>query len=78
MLHIYGSKYTYDENLFGYWLKDQFHFQRNHYDRIVHCSFSLLLAYPMRDFFMNKMQFSNWGCWVLLIKFTLSFFAFTS
>lgn len=51
MLHIYGSKYTYAENLFGYWLKDQFHFQRNHYDRIVHCSFSLLLAYPMRDFF---------------------------
>ncbi|MCX8471494.1 MAG: DUF2238 domain-containing protein [Chitinophagaceae bacterium] len=21
---------------------------------------------------MNKMQFPNWGCWVLLIKFTLS------
>ena len=21
---------------------------------------------------MNKIQFSNWGCWVLLIKFTLS------
>ncbi len=21
---------------------------------------------------MNKIQFSNWGCWVLIIKFTLS------
>ena len=73
MLHIYGSKYTYDENLFGYWLKDQFHFQRNHYDRIVHCSFGLLLAYPMRDFFFNKMQFPDWVYWVLPIGITLSF-----
>jgi putative membrane protein len=73
LLHIYGSKYTYAENPFGYWLKDYFHFTRNHYDRIVHCSFGLLLAYPMRDFFKNYMQFPAWVCWSLPIEITLSF-----
>jgi putative membrane protein len=72
-LHIYGSKYTYAENPFGYWLKDQFHFQRNHYDRIVHFSFGFMLAYPMRDYFMNRMKFPNWVGWVLPVEITLSF-----
>lgn len=72
-LHIYGAMYTYAENPFGYWLKDYFHFQRNHYDRIVHFSFGFMLAYPMRDFFINKMQFPNWVGWLLPIEITLSF-----
>ncbi|MBK7692221.1 MAG: DUF2238 domain-containing protein [Bacteroidetes bacterium] len=72
-LHIYGAMYTYAENPFGYWLKDFFHFERNHYDRIVHFSFGFMLAYPMRDFFINKMQFPNWVGWLLPIEITLSF-----
>jgi putative membrane protein len=72
-LHIYGAKYTYAENPFGYWLKDYFHFQRNHYDRIVHFSFGFMLAYPMRDFFLNKMEFPKWVGWLLPIEITLSF-----
>ncbi len=72
-LHIYGAMYTYAENPFGYWLKDYFHLQRNHYDRIVHFSFGFMLAYPMRDFFINKMQFPKWVGWLLPIEITLSF-----
>lgn len=72
-LHIYGAMYTYAENPFGYWMKDVFGFQRNHYDRIVHFSFGFMLAYPMRDFFLNKMKFPNWVCWLLPIEITLSF-----
>lgn len=53
LLHTYGAQYTYAENPFGYWLKDNLHLARNHYDRIVHFSFGLLLAYPMRDYFKN-------------------------
>ncbi|MBL7837105.1 MAG: DUF2238 domain-containing protein, partial [Bacteroidetes bacterium] len=34
-LHVYGSKYTYADNPFGYWLQDVFQTERNHYDRIV-------------------------------------------
>ncbi len=73
LLHIYGAEYTYAENPFGYWLKDTLHLQRNHYDRIVHCSFGLLLAYPMRDYFKNHFQWPNWVCWVLPCEITLSF-----
>lgn len=72
-LHVYGAKYTYAENPFGYWLKDYFHLERNHYDRIVHFSFGFMLAYPMRDFFLNKMKFPNWVGWLLPVEITLSF-----
>ncbi len=73
LLHIYGAMYTYAENPFGYWLKDTLALERNPYDRIVHCSFGLLLAYPMRDWFKNHFQWPVWVCWVLPVEITLSF-----
>ncbi len=73
LLHIYGATYTYAENPFGYWLKDTLHLERNHYDRIVHCSFGLMLAYPMRDYFKNWFGWPAWVCWVLPIEITMSF-----
>jgi len=48
-LHAVGGHYTYSEVPFGFWLADAFGFARNHYDRIVHFAFGLLLAYPMRE-----------------------------
>lgn len=72
-LHIYGSKYTYSENPFGYWLKDMLHLERNHYDRIVHFSFGFLLAYPMREAFISWFKFPTWVGWLLPIEITLSF-----
>jgi putative membrane protein len=71
-LHVYGSKYTYAENPFGYWLQDTFNMERNHYDRIVHFSFGFLLAYPMREVFMNWLKFPVWVSWALPIEITLS------
>jgi putative membrane protein len=71
-LHVYGAKYTYAENPFGYWLKDTFHWQRNHYDRIVHFSFGFLLAYPMRELFIRFFKFPTWVGWALPIEITLS------
>lgn len=73
LLHIYGATYTYAENPFGYWLKDLLGWERNHYDRIVHFSFGLMLAYPMRDYFMNWFKWPVWVCWVLPIEITMSF-----
>jgi putative membrane protein len=75
-LHVYGSKYTYAENPFGYWLKDYFHTSRNHYDRIVHFSFGFLLAYPMREFFLKWLNYPKWVSWMLPIEITLSISAF--
>lgn len=75
-LHVYGSKYTYAENPFGYWLKDALDLPRNHYDRIVHFSFGFLLAYPMRELFLKWFKFPNWVAWTLPIEITLSISAF--
>jgi putative membrane protein len=75
-LHVYGSKYTYAENPFGYWLKDMFDMDRNHYDRIVHFSFGFLLAYPMREMFLKWLKFPVWVAWVLPIEITLSISGF--
>ena len=71
-LHVYGSKYTYAENPFGFWLKDIFHMSRNHYDRIVHFSFGFLLAYPMREMFLKWLKYPRWVAWLLPIEITLS------
>jgi len=73
LLHIYGAEYTYAENPLGYWLKDVLGLARNHYDRIVHFSFGLLLAYPMRDYFKNWFGWPAWVCWVLPVEITMSF-----
>ncbi len=75
-LHVYGSKYTYAENPFGFWLKDVFAMERNHYDRIVHFSFGFLLAYPMREMFLKWLKFPVWVAWVLPIEITLSISGF--
>jgi putative membrane protein len=75
LLHIYGAEYTYAENPFGYWLKDVFGMERNQYDRMVHCSFGLLMTYPMRDYFLNHFQWPTWVCWTLPCEITLSFSA---
>jgi putative membrane protein len=75
-LHVYGSKYTYAENPFGYWLKDALDLSRNHYDRIVHFSFGFLLAYPMREMFLKWLKFPTWVAWTLPIEITLSISAF--
>ncbi len=71
-LHIYGAKYTYAENPFGFWLMDTFDTTRNHYDRIVHFSFGFLLAYPMRELFLSWLKFPKWVAWALPVEVTLS------
>jgi putative membrane protein len=53
-LHTVGAHYTYSEVPLGFWLKEWFGLSRNHFDRIVHFTFGLLLAYPFRDVLMRK------------------------
>lgn len=70
--HVYGSKYTYAENPFGYWVQDTFNMPRNPYDRLIHFSFGFLLAYPMREMFLSWLKFPAWVAWALPIEITLS------
>lgn len=53
-LHLVGAHYTYAETPLGFWLQDWLGWQRNHYDRIVHFSFGLLLALPIREYLMRR------------------------
>ena len=47
LLHTVGSHYTYSEVPFGDWMRDLFGFSRNHYDRLVHFAFGLLMLRPI-------------------------------
>jgi putative membrane protein len=71
-LHVYGSKYTYAENPFGYWLKDLLDLERNHYDRLIHFGFGLLLAYPIREMYTKWLGYPVKLAWFYPIQTTLA------
>ncbi|WP_339840861.1 DUF2238 domain-containing protein [uncultured Maribacter sp.] len=71
-LHVYGSKYTYAGNTFGFWLQDMFHFPRNQYDRLVHFNFGLLLYYPMQECFSKWLRYPQRIAFFLPITVSLS------
>jgi putative membrane protein len=50
-LHAVGAHYTYERVPAGYWMKEALDFQRNHFDRLVHFAFGLLLTHPVRELF---------------------------
>lgn len=49
VLHAVGAHYTYSAVPVGDWVRDWADLERNHYDRVVHFAYGLLLAYPMRE-----------------------------
>lgn len=49
ILQVIGSHYTYSETPIGFWLKDLLDLSRNHYDRLVHFLFGLLLYLPILE-----------------------------
>jgi len=57
-LHTLGARYLYSyvpydvwsEQLLGINISESFGFERNHYDRLVHFSYGLLLAIPIQEF----------------------------
>ena len=66
-LHLAGAHNPYSETPFGFWLQDWFGFERNHYDRIVHFAFGLLLAYPMREIMLRTSGLkTSWSYFVTL------------
>lgn len=75
-LHLVGAHYTYAETPFGFWLQDLFAFERNHYDRIVHFAFGLLIAYPMREILLRQSGIVVTWSYFLTINCVLAFSAF--
>lgn len=68
-LHTIGSHYTYSEVPAGYWIRDLFGLARNHYDRVVHFSFGLLLCYPLQELIARAARPS--GNWPLFFAVTI-------
>jgi len=65
ILHVAGSHYTYSAVPLGEWMKNIFNLERNHYDRIVHFAFGLLLAYPIREVHERIANIKGfWGFWI--------------
>lgn len=65
-LHLYGSHYTYSQAPLGDWLKETFGLGRNPYDRLVHFSFGLLLACPLRELLQRRAGLG--GRWLDLLS----------
>lgn len=62
VLHLVGSHYTYAEVPLGDMLQAWLGASRNMYDRLVHFSFGLLLAYPIREVFLRLARVKGfWG-----------------
>jgi putative membrane protein len=49
VLHIAGTHYTYSQVPVGAWAQQAFGLGRNHYDRVVHFLFGLVMFYPWRE-----------------------------
>jgi putative membrane protein len=80
VLHEIGAHYTYSqvpydawsETLLGRSVSDVFGFERNHYDRLIHFLYGLLLAYPMREIFVRVAGAKGlWG-YVLPLLMTMA------
>jgi len=80
-LHVIGAHYTYSEVPYEEWgrglaswfgardfsIQALFGFERNHYDRLVHFCFGLLMAYPVREIFIRIVRVRGfWGYYLPL------------
>jgi putative membrane protein len=75
VLHVVGSHYTYSNVPFGFTLQEWCGADRNMYDRLVHFSFGLLLAYPMREVFVRITRARGFWGYYLPLDVVLSFSA---
>jgi putative membrane protein len=80
VLHAIGAHYTYAEVPYEQWsraafgtsINEAFGWQRNHFDRLVHFSYGLLLAYPIREVFVRVANvYGFWG-YFLPLDLTMS------
>ncbi len=79
-LHEVGSHYTYALVPYDDWwrhytgesLNALFGFERNHFDRLVHFSYGLLLAYPIRELFVRVAETRGFWAYFLPLDLTMS------
>jgi putative membrane protein len=74
-LHEWGAEYKYSDVPLGEWMKPWLHTTRNHYDRVMHFSYGLLLTYPMQEWFMRVVGVTSRWRYLLPVEMTLAFSA---
>lgn len=52
--HEYGAMYGYSDTPLGEWAKDWLHTTRNHYDRLVHFLYGVLITWPIIESNRNR------------------------
>ena len=75
-LHAIGAHYTYGQVPLGYWIRDQFGWNRNDFDRIAHFSYGLLFAYPIREIFVRTLAVKGFWSYFLPVDVILATSAF--
>jgi putative membrane protein len=71
MLHALGAHYTYAEVPYQQWFP-VFEGGRNHFDRLVHFLYGLLLAYPIREMFLRIGNVRGFWGYFLPLDLTMS------
>ncbi|HEY1172189.1 MAG TPA: DUF2238 domain-containing protein [Verrucomicrobiae bacterium] len=79
-LHTVGSHYSYalvpyddwSEKLFGARVSHLMGWGRNHFDRLVHFLYGLLIAYPMRELFLRVVNVKGFWGYFLPLDLTMS------
>jgi putative membrane protein len=79
-VHEVGAHYTYAEVPYDAWLKaltgrslnEAMGWQRNHFDRFAHFLYGLLMAYPLREFFLRVADARGFWGYFLPLDFTIS------
>jgi putative membrane protein len=59
LLHLYGARFTYEDNPLGLWLQQVTNGPRNSYDRIVHFAFGFFISYPLWEIGLKYARFTN-------------------
>jgi putative membrane protein len=80
VLHTIGARYLYSNTPYdelAYWISgttvsDAFGLTRNHYDRVVHFSFGLLMSVPIQELEQRSLKLSLTMSCVLAIEFVVA------
>jgi putative membrane protein len=74
--HEYGASYRYVDAPIGEWMKPWFDSSRNHYDRLVHFLFGLLITLPVYEAAVLLVRVRGWLSYLLPVQFVMMGSAF--
>jgi len=80
VLHDVGAHYTYAKvpydqffvTYFGFSLNETMGWERNHFDRLVHFLYGLLLAYPIREFYCRIANAKGFWAYFFPLELTMA------